>query len=70
MSRTMNPHLNDSTYFIAGTSGGTALTILGVASPDIAKTIVLATFGAVVSFTVTLVLRWSLKKFLKYIGRG
>jgi hypothetical protein len=46
-----------------GTIGGTVLTILvNIESHDIIKTIVLAAVGAVVSFLVTISLKWIAKK--------
>ena len=43
----------------AGTASGTVLSILpNILSDDIAKTIILASLGAIVSFTVSLLLKW------------
>lgn len=48
---------------VAGTAGGTLLTILmNIHSEDIAKTIVLASIGAVVSFTISLAMKWVSKR--------
>ena len=45
-----------------GTAGGTFLSIVpNIQSEDIAKTVILATVGAIVSFTISLLLK-SLKK--------
>jgi mannitol-specific phosphotransferase system IIBC component len=50
----------------AGTVGGTLLTICyNIHSEDIAKTVVLAGIGAVVSFVVSLLLKSILKYFKK-----
>ncbi len=50
----------------AGTIGGTLLTVFyNIRSEDVAKTIVLAGVGAVVSFVVSLLL----KKILKYFKK-
>ena len=47
----------------AGTIGGTMLTVLWVIEQeDIVKTGVMAVIGAAVSFTVSLVLKWVVKK--------
>jgi len=47
-----------------GTAGGTLLTIFAnITEEDIAKTIVLAGIGAIVSFGVTLLLKVVIKKF-------
>ena len=47
-----------------GTAGGTLLTIFAnITKEDIAKTIVLAAVGAIVSFAITLLLKIVIKKF-------
>ncbi len=47
----------------AGTIGGTMLTVLWVIEQeDIVKTGVMAVIGAAVSFTVSLVLKWVVRK--------
>ena len=44
---------------VAGTAGGTLLTIFAnIQSEDVVKTAVLACIGAVVSFTISLGLKW------------
>ena len=49
-----------------GTAGGTLLTILAnISGQDILKTIILAAIGAVVSFLITLVMKFLMKKFWK-----
>lgn len=54
---------------IIGTAGGTGLTVLAnIGSQDIAKTIVLAIVGAVVSFLVTITLKWLVKKIRNVSG--
>ncbi|MGQ0826960.1 MAG: hypothetical protein ACT4ON_01065 [Bacteroidota bacterium] len=59
-----NQHLGSGT--LLGTVGGTALTVLvNVNSSDIAKTAILAAIGAAVSFTVSLLLKWLVKKLKK-----
>ena len=48
----------------AGTLGGTLLSIIAsIQSGDVTKTIVLATTGAVVSFVVSLALKWITRKW-------
>jgi mannitol-specific phosphotransferase system IIBC component len=50
----------------AGTVGGTLLTILvNINSADLLKTVILASLGAVVSFSVTLLLKVLIKRFRK-----
>lgn len=45
-----------------GTASGTLLSIFpNIASEDIAKTIILAVVGAVISFLVSLLLKWFTK---------
>lgn len=47
-----------------GTATGTLLTLgANISSSDFAKTIILATIGAVVSFFVSLFLKWLVKQF-------
>jgi hypothetical protein len=49
-----------------GTAGGTFLSIVpNLSSNDIAKTVILATIGAVVSFTISLLLKSLNKKHKK-----
>ena len=55
---------NSST--LAGTAGGTSLSIVpNLSSDDIAKTVILATVGAVVSFAISLLLKSINKKHKK-----
>jgi len=55
---------NNPTF--AGTVGGTFLSVLpNIDSTDVLKTVILAGLGAVVSFTVSLVLKRILKKHKK-----
>jgi mannitol-specific phosphotransferase system IIBC component len=50
----------------AGTAGGTLLTIFAnIHSEDTIKTAVLACIGAVVSFMISLFMKWMSKKILK-----
>lgn len=57
-----NQHIGNGT--ILGTVSGTALTVLAnIGSPDIIKTVVLAAIGAVVSFSVSLLLKWLVQRF-------
>jgi len=49
-----------------GTAGGTFLSVLpNLQSADVLKTVVLAAIGAVVSFTISLVLKSIIKKHKK-----
>jgi hypothetical protein len=49
-----------------GTAGGTFLSVLpNLHSEDVLKTIILATLGAIVSFTMSLVLKILIKKHKK-----
>lgn len=50
----------------AGTAGGTLLIIfLNIRSEDLLKTVVLAAIGAIVSFSVTLSLKFLIKRLKK-----
>jgi hypothetical protein len=50
----------------AGTAGGTLLTIfVNIKSEDLLKTGILAAVGAVISFSVTLFLKFLIKRFKK-----
>jgi len=50
----------------AGIVGGTLLTVLvNLQSADILKTCILATVGAIVSFCVSLAMKWVVKKIKK-----
>lgn len=49
----------------AGTAGGTLLTIFGISSEDLVKTVILAAVGAVVSFSVTLLCKLLIKRVKK-----
>ena len=52
-----NGNIQQST--IVGTVSGTALTVaVNIGSADVIKTVVLAALGAVVSFGVSLLLKW------------
>lgn len=60
----MTTHSNHGT--VAGTAGGTLLTIFAnIHSEDIVKTAVLACIGAVVSFAISVLMKWISKKILK-----
>lgn len=49
-----------------GTAGGTFLSIVpNIQSADVLKTVLLAAIGAVVSFTISLVLKMIIKKHKK-----
>jgi mannitol-specific phosphotransferase system IIBC component len=58
----MYPHNDHSTAL--GTVSGTVLTVVArIDSHDYLKTVILAFVGAIVSFVVTLFLKWVFKKF-------
>ena len=49
-----------------GTAGGTFLSVVpNIHSSDVAKTVLLATIGAIVSFTISLILKRVMKKHKK-----
>ena len=53
-------------HTLMGTAGGTFLSIVpNIHSEDIARTVILATVGAVVSFTISLLLKSINKKHKK-----
>ena len=62
----MSTHHNIESGTILGTVSGTVLTVaVNIGSSDILKTGILAALGAVVSFSVSLLLKWLVKKFKK-----
>ncbi|MFN8114954.1 MAG: hypothetical protein U0W65_02510 [Bacteroidia bacterium] len=62
----MSTHHNIESGTILGTVCGTVLTVVvNIGSSDLVKTVVLAALGAVVSFSVSLLLKWLVKKFKK-----
>lgn len=59
----MSSHNNIESGTILGTVSGTALTVVvNIGSSDMIKTVILAALGAVVSFSVSLFLKWLVKK--------
>ncbi len=59
-----NQYLDNSTK--AGTAGGTLLTIFAnINSADVLKTAALAALGAIVSFSVTILLKFLIKRLKK-----
>jgi hypothetical protein len=50
---------------VMGTVSGTALSVIGISSADILKTAVLAATGALVSFSVSVFLKWVSKRLRK-----
>jgi mannitol-specific phosphotransferase system IIBC component len=53
-------------HTLMGTAGGTFLSIIpNINSEDIARTVILATVGAIVSFTISLLLKSLQKKHKK-----
>lgn len=62
----MSTHNNIESGTILGTVSGTALTVaVNINSPDILKTVILAALGAVVSFGMSVFLKWLVKRFKK-----
>jgi hypothetical protein len=60
----MSTNHNIESGTILGTVSGTALTVaVNIGSSDIIKTVVLAALGAVVSFSVSVLLKWLVKRF-------
>jgi hypothetical protein len=59
----MSTHNNIESGTILGTVSGTVLTVaVNVGSSDILKTVILASLGAVVSFSVSLLLKYLAKR--------
>ena len=59
-----NQHIGAGT--ILGTVSGTVLTVIAnIDSQDIIKTGILAALGAVVSFCVSVLMKWLVKRFRK-----
>lgn len=59
----MATHNNIESGTILGTVSGTVLTVaVNIGSSDVIKTVVLAALGAVVSFGVSVFLKWIVKK--------
>ncbi|GGC90778.1 hypothetical protein GCM10011508_17420 [Flavobacterium lutivivi] len=51
---------------LVGTAGGTFLSIVpNILSEDVVRTVILAAVGAVVSFTISLLLKYIIKKHKK-----
>jgi len=62
----MSTHNHIESGTILGTVSGTVLTVvMNIGSSDIIETVVLAALGAVVSFSVSLLLKWLAKKIRK-----
>lgn len=58
--------MTTNNHTLTGTAGGTFLSMLpNLASEDIAKTVILASVGAVVSFGISLLLKSLHKKYKK-----
>lgn len=58
--------MSTNNHTMMGTAGGTFLSVVpNIHSADIAKTILLATIGAIVSFTISLILKRIMKKHKK-----
>lgn len=62
----MSTHTHIENITLLGTVSGTALTVVvNIGSSDIIKTVVLAAIGAVVSFCVSVGLKWLTKRLKK-----
>ena len=58
--------MSTNNHTLIGTAGGTFLSVVpNIQSEDVVKTVVLATIGAMVSFTISLVLKSIIKKHKK-----
>lgn len=58
--------MTTNNHTLMGTAGGTFFSIIpNLQSADVLKTVLLATIGAVVSFTISLVLKSIIKKHKK-----
>ena len=58
--------MSSNSHTLIGTAGGTFLSVLpNIQSADVLKTVLLAAVGAVVSFTISLVLKMIIKKHKK-----
>ena len=58
--------MQSSNSALVGTAGGTFLSVLpNIHSVDILKTVILATIGAIVSFTISLLLKILIRKHKK-----
>jgi hypothetical protein len=58
--------MQHSNSTVIGTAGGTFLSVLpNLHSEDVLKTIILASLGAVVSFSISLILKYFIKKHKK-----
>ncbi len=58
--------MEHSNSTVMGTAGGTFLSVLpNLHSEDVLKTVVLATVGAIVSFVISMTLKYLIKKHKK-----
>jgi mannitol-specific phosphotransferase system IIBC component len=58
--------MTTNSHTLMGTAGGTILSMLpNLHSADVLKTVLLAAIGAVVSFTISLILKKIINKHLK-----
>jgi len=58
--------MNHSDHTLMGTAGGTFLSVLpNLHSEDVLKTIILAALGAIVSFVISMLLKYLIKKHKK-----
>jgi hypothetical protein len=58
--------MQSSNSAMVGTAGGTFLSVIpNLNSEDVVKTIILATLGAIVSFTISILLKFFIRKHKK-----
>jgi hypothetical protein len=58
--------MQSSNSALVGTAGGTFLSVLpNLQSEDVVKTVILATLGAIVSFTISIILKFLIPKHKK-----
>jgi hypothetical protein len=58
--------MQSSNSALVGTAGGTFLSVLpNLQSEDVVKTVILATLGAIVSFTISIILKFLIRKHKK-----
>ena len=58
--------MQSSNSALVGTAGGTFLSVIpNLQSEDVVKTVILATLGAIVSFTISIILKFLIRKHKK-----
>ena len=62
----MNNNIHFDALLFTGTVGGTSLVLfINISSGEILKTIVLGVIGALVSFSISLLMKWVVKRLTK-----